>query len=613
MEANKNNKLRTGISGLDSLFYGGIHLEPEVNAKPQAKAEKEYNSLLLLARGRHGVNKVHLAMQMCEGLHNSIRNREELEENQQMDWIHLPSKDPSKEKSILFVSLNKDTERLRNTYIGFYIQRLINNVQIGRMAKDYFSTCITNFEWEIDKHLDNEVKKILELNTETASKTIGEKVIDGIIDGSIFYDARTQQLHLKSPNSSSLPPSLYTLLVDNNDYKNKIDIRFIGCHDEAIHNEELKNDTLTSFNNMLNSLLKICEKEGGVNHKFNCLMIDGLSRLTEEEIGKCRFSDLTNVMRKICKIGIITADEKLQPTSVAVDMVIDMEIREEHNPDCQQHVLKVSKCLYQDHVYGWHCYKMRRIGIEVIPSLHFQMNSRFHMDDAAYYASLGLDEVPCDYFISEYETNKDVSTIWNEYYEKKNKGILFTSLGKGELFAINVDRQDNGKYLFNKLNGLLDEDWNNSSVLFIDLSRNRKEFYDNYETIINEFQNIKFYSKDKIHLFNFRPGFIHDDDFLYSIEKQIQAIVRRDHEGLDDDNIKKYYNSVHLVIGDINYINFAYPCLNRDGLLLPAISNFTKKHHMTNFIYTSASWEISILDKEKDLYQQLKVVSKMLF
>lgn len=603
MEANRNNKLRTGISGLDSLFYGGIHLEPEVNAK------KEYNSLLLLARGRHGVNKVHLAMQMCEGLHNSLRNREE--KNPKMDWIHLPSNDSNKEKRVLFVSLNKDTERLRNTYIGFYIQRLINYVQTGRMNKNEFSECIKNFDWKKDENLSDEIKELLHINLQ--ENCVGDGVIKGIIDGSVFYDARTRQLHLKSTNT--FPPVLYTLSLDNTDNKleNKIDIHFIGCDDKEIHKKDLKDDTLTSFNKMLSSLLNMYE--GGTNNRINCLMIDGLSKLTEEEIGECCFSDLTKVMRKVCKIGIITADEKLQPTSVAVDMVIDMEIREEHNPDCQQHVLKISKCLYQDHVYGWHCYKMRRIGIEVIPSLHFQMNSRFHMDDAAYYASLGIDDVPCDYFISEYVSSampdKDVSIIWKEYkkyYEEKDKDKLYNSLGKGELFAINVDRLDDGKYLFKKLNGLLDENRNNDSILFVDLSRNRQEFYFNYQA---EFH--RFYSKDKIHLFNFRPGFIHDDDFLYSIEKQIQAIVRREHEGLDDDEVKKYYDSVHLVIGDINYINFAYPCLNRDGLLLPAISNFTKKYHMISFIYTSASWEISILEKEKELYQQLKVVSKMLF
>lgn len=55
-------KISTGIEGLDDLFYGGIHLEQRSNKS---------DGLLIMARGEHGVNKIHLAMQMCEGLYIS--------------------------------------------------------------------------------------------------------------------------------------------------------------------------------------------------------------------------------------------------------------------------------------------------------------------------------------------------------------------------------------------------------------------------------------------------------------------------------------------------------------------------------------------------------------
>ena len=61
MENNKK-KLSTGIKGLDDLFYGGIQLEQN---------PENSDRLLILARGEHGVNKIHLAMQMCEGLYIS--------------------------------------------------------------------------------------------------------------------------------------------------------------------------------------------------------------------------------------------------------------------------------------------------------------------------------------------------------------------------------------------------------------------------------------------------------------------------------------------------------------------------------------------------------------
>lgn len=62
MAQNSNKKLSTGIKGLDDLFYGGLQLDQNIDNP---------DGLLILARGEHGVNKIHLAMQMCEGLYIS--------------------------------------------------------------------------------------------------------------------------------------------------------------------------------------------------------------------------------------------------------------------------------------------------------------------------------------------------------------------------------------------------------------------------------------------------------------------------------------------------------------------------------------------------------------
>lgn len=61
-----NKKLSTGIAGLDALFYGGIHTH---------KSENGQKGILMLTRGQHGVNKIHLAMQICEGLNNSQQKK----------------------------------------------------------------------------------------------------------------------------------------------------------------------------------------------------------------------------------------------------------------------------------------------------------------------------------------------------------------------------------------------------------------------------------------------------------------------------------------------------------------------------------------------------------
>jgi len=652
MAINNDKKYSTGIDGLDSLLYGGIHLEFDGDQGAPVNSD---GGLLILNRGKHGVNKVHLAMQMCEGLQLAMKEKKK-QEHGYIEGIFGNGGEEKKNKDILFFSLNKNTERLRDTYIGFYLQRLINDIQVLKMGKDDFDTEIQHFVWEEGSELENYSGKLKNEDGFSNEGVLGQ-IKQGIKDGMVFYDDRTHGLCLKSANGDTLV--LYTLKMEET--AKEMNIAFVGRKEPELNDENYVNNTMKGFDKMIGSLKNLYENRcSEINEKikkaeqelkgikdndkprtdnenerfakitfelesllkekkdksFNCVMIDGLSRLTEDEIGKCSFSVLTDTLRCICKVGVITADEKLAPSGIAVDIVFDMEIHEEHNPDCVQYALRISKCLYQKNVYGWHSYKMRRTGIVVIPSLHFQMNSRFHMDDAIQDARMDIGDIPYNYWINEIaaDANKGSSIYIHQESD-------YGQLNKGELFALSVDKMDSGIHLIKKVKTLIKQGTGNH-ILFIDLSRTRKEFYDNY---INTIVELRDYVKcnneksdaKKIHLFNFRPGHIHDDDFLYTIEKQVRAIIRENYQvdgnKLKENELKDFYKNIHLVIGDINYINFAYPCLNRDNLLLPAISNFTKKHHMINFIYSTASWEISIMDKEKELYQQMKVVSTMLF
>ena len=114
-------------------------------------------------------------------------------------------------------------------------------------------------------------------------------------------------------------------------------------------------------------------------------------------------------------------------------------------------------------------------------------------------------------------------------------------------------------------------------------------------------------NNENIHLFTFQPGYIHADEFLWAIDQQVQAISRTNKkEGSPD----THYERTHLIIGDLNYMSFAYPCLNKEGLVLPAIASYTKKHHMTNYVYASvpSGSNIKLLDKETEIIRQMWAV-----
>ena len=71
-----------------------------------------------------------------------------------------------------------------------------------------------------------------------------------------------------------------------------------------------------------------------------------------------------------------------------------------------------------------------------------------------------------------------------------------------------------------------------------------------------------------------------------------------------------HYEQIHLIIGDLNYMNFAYPYLNKEGLVLPAIASYTKKHHMRNYVYANFPGGVNnrLLDKEVEIIRQMWTV-----
>ena len=84
--ANKNNyvnKLKTGISGLDNLFYNGIQLQPIMDQKesvplkdPQEdSSKKKSEGIIIVVRGSRGIHKMQLAMQMFQGLTREIHEQ----------------------------------------------------------------------------------------------------------------------------------------------------------------------------------------------------------------------------------------------------------------------------------------------------------------------------------------------------------------------------------------------------------------------------------------------------------------------------------------------------------------------------------------------------------
>ena len=123
-------KLKTGISGLDNLFYSGIQLSQyaeldKVDIKGEEAGQgnasqgndngQENNGIVIAIRGVKGTHKLLLATQMLQGLTKEI-NR--LLNKRKREPGHL---------SLLY-SLNKSDDNLQDLYLDLLLSKEINHI-----------------------------------------------------------------------------------------------------------------------------------------------------------------------------------------------------------------------------------------------------------------------------------------------------------------------------------------------------------------------------------------------------------------------------------------------------------------------------------------------------
>lgn len=707
MEQN-NKKLSTDIHGLDNLFHGGLHLE---------QIGKKDPNLIIVVRGEHGTNKIHLAMQMCEGLNQSIireyqpsndgsgkserdssthssnvelitafdytklliekkiddaskksndiqincNNWKKLLDNRiimeiaqeafssqdnletkntiftkvdpsncilnyiknRIDKLNDASIDellkgfsnpsPSDQdtlgtKEMLFVSLNKDDEKVKEFYYDFYVKRLIRNIQIkaeGWNDKDGEND-ISRIRGLFDLTYNEEEKKIelgetlpdiiaflskdesiMENVIQNGDNDIAKRIHKVFASGVLYYNTRTHGLHIRQQtrNDDSNETQLLTINYKSNHLPK---IEFWGRTKLSGKNEMADNRTI--FFNLVQELEKKESKH------FNCIMIDGLSMLTPEESEDCPINALIDLMRKKCTIGILNTNKNQSISKLDSDIVIDLRNRVDEITNHTKKELSIYKCLYQKNTYGWHQYKMRNAGVEVIPSLHKILSRRNYIDESISEAMLSIDKMSYNYWLNEnldpkgpikqdndrYNIISKLAKTYQDFCTDQGDTEKYEQISQGKLIALTSFEKATDAIGF-----AMDEIEPEDHILFVDLKRSRKDFWDYIKNTLQE-KSINF---ENIHYFGFRAGCIYADEFLYILEQQVSAIAREikekemDNESQTQKQKYHYYKKVHIVMGDLNLLQYCYPCLYSEQLFIPSISALTKGNYMTNYLY----------------------------
>ncbi len=358
-------KYSTGISGLDTLFHGGIQLEDFQNGN----CSKDGDGLLIALKGAKGCNKTLLAMQLMQGLLNGLYD--DFTNN-----VHGP----------VFISLNKSESDLSDMYYDVYISRLL----------DYLCTTSVNDKATLTDELMSAIFKNYPFITGSREKNEGVSMIEKIANRVCYYNTRTNGLHYRRVgdyrSKKGYMPGNYGDAKDNMLYQrleklNSAKIsEILGTIVDQLIPTEIKRiydiDYYYGVNNKstnaLSYIQKIIDNLYGSTQNNNCFVIDGFSRLSTKELSELPYDELGKLLRKQNYVSILVFDERPE-ARIDADIVIDMRKTEATDEEYVYYELQISKSVFQTAALGWHQYKKRDTGIDVFPSIHMLLSKRNYL------------------------------------------------------------------------------------------------------------------------------------------------------------------------------------------------------------------------------------------
>lgn len=406
-------KLSTGIPGLDTLFHGGIQL------KNPNKDDGKNGGLIIALRGAKGCNKTLLSMQLMQGISCALEKYQPL-------FISL---NKSKEDLIdmyydVFIS------RLLNAFceIESTKQKITSDEQLKSLRRNVQMVLGELFvsakkEEHIDYTIINKIAdRVVYYNTRTNNLHFRRVQNDTSKKGCYilgnYGDDTNNVLYERniSPNAEIINKALdeINLLINHNsDYlyiQNMLSIEY--------WNNDNKGKALVKLQNIINNL-----GLGKLNE--SCLVIDGFSALNTKELTEIPYTEFENLLRRHTDVSLLVFDERTEAI-INADIVIDMRKTEASDEEYVYHELQISKSVFQTAALGWHQYKKRDTGIDVFPSIHMLLSKRNYLP----YKLLTMQNSVLQETYEEYLTYTDCFRIANnvalqnedeitKYYESK--------------------------------------------------------------------------------------------------------------------------------------------------------------------------------------------------
>lgn len=548
---NKNDKnykkIKTGVSGLDDLFYGGLRL-------PNPNGEQ---GVCIAIYGNRGISKTDLALQIMYGVSNE--NSEHGTESNNNNRVRR-------------MDITIPSENLKSKYRGLLIGRHINQIKqeycTHNRTNQLLKCHLCDF-FDTDRVLSNLYKGEVRINTSKMSwNDEGKKVICSKHSGKeircelcklirhevINYNDRTQALHWTVGDLSDMSN---IFAKGNTDYEEKLSEIF--KIDDEPDNQYYTDTPIQRFQRIYRAVQGISKIDG--TELLDSIVIGGFTAI-DDDLKQLPFGELIKTLKEKAKVSALVFDERGKELHLNADILIHMRTREDKERNYLFHELCVEKSDLQRHVYGWHRYKKQRdLSIKVIPNLNVVMSKRF----ASVYAPIRLERDSMEYrqpLLQKFQDSiqslkgRDYFSVYADTlgkllpYEKEYVGHLTVSTNDKDTSQNICDAVISGCDVSIVLFGKNDVSVQDTLLKRLDTIISQKEG----ETIDKESL------LRRIHCWSVRPSDILPEEIVGYLKEYISNWWKAEHDT----------RRLYLYIDDLSLLG-AYPLAENERLFVPAI------------------------------------------
>ena len=490
------------------------------------------DSVVVIIRGRRGIFKTLLGMQAMLGIQKSFETNH-----------------PQNEFPIRFYSLNKNDVILGRMLKGMVISREVENIKKGRPNN-------------LRSYLDN----------------IGGGY------AAFEEDIRHLLLTFDSNTDRFLRGEEVTPIKIKDDIASQIKLTLKGCGSSDSGSDYLQ-PGLVDFASKMDDIVSLPTES---ERRQACIVVDGISRMTDEELERLPMEALKQSLRQRAKISILIMNDREPLRNLDADIIIDMRQNYDTVHNYTFHELNIAKNVKGQFAFGWQKYKPMNGLLYVYPSIHKLLSQQYSVDNTFIQAistdgryaqpfacisedrvpplSLGEGPVPMDYPDRRISENEKRDTPSEEKYilsklitpHKVNKSRVTTIIGNHNTFK---------RFLASIT--ILNSIMSGHEVLVLLLNERRKGMMDLIDKIRKDAGiNAEDAAEAYQHLFfwEVRMGCISPEELISFVMEYIQ---------MQKNICPKKRIDVFFI--DLATVEQCFPMINNESLFVPTLSTLCRE------------------------------------